>query len=150
MAPPSSALLPEKVLLVTFSGPWLSMAPPKPVEEEVLPENMLLVTFSVPPLVMAPAGQLAMVRFWTANVTQEFTKNTLASTQHWVCASVVVVVVAPVVLVVAPGRQGFGEQLPGPASIPPAALHFAARAVGISTQVVPLPLMVMTPPPSMV
>ena len=57
--------------------------------------------------------------------------------QHWVCVGGVVVVVvaggavvvvvvaggAVVVVVAPPGGQGFGEQLPGPASCPPWALH---------------------------
>jgi len=35
------------------------------------------------------------------------------------------------VLVVAPGRQGFGEQVPGPTLIPPAPLHLAAAKAGV-------------------
>src|SRR5439155_15821960 len=55
MAPPSlpPALLPEKVLLVTFSVPPLKMAPPRPEDP------------------------LATARLSTVKVTHEFTKNTL-------------------------------------------------------------------------
>src|SRR2546425_5618172 len=52
-APPALALLPEKVLLVTLAVPLLKMAPP-----------------------FVEAEPLAMVRFWTVNLTPEFTKNT--------------------------------------------------------------------------
>src|SRR5438128_1524468 len=56
------------------------MAPP-PAPPPLLLEKVLLVTVSVPPLEMAPPTTpapppLAMVRFWTVNVTAEFTENT--------------------------------------------------------------------------
>ncbi len=47
--------------------------------------------------------------------------------------AVVVVVSTGAVVVVAPGGQGFGEQLPGPASCPPWALHSAGvRSIQVS------------------
>jgi len=51
-----------------------------------------------------------------------------------VAAGAVVVVVAGVVVLVTPlGGQGFGEQLPGPASCPPWLLHCAAvRSMQVS------------------
>src|SRR6266478_4958854 len=82
MAPPLPAPLPEKVLLVTVSVPplfWMA-PPPAPLALALLPEKVLLVTLAVPLLKMAPpfveAEPLAMVRFWTVNLTPEFTKNT--------------------------------------------------------------------------
>src|SRR5437867_3680477 len=58
MAPPTvAALLPEKVLLVTVTVPPLLMMAPPPGENR-------------------PLLPLAIVRFWTVNVTPEFTTNT--------------------------------------------------------------------------
>src|SRR5262250_910754 len=53
------------------------MAPPLPAGA-LLPEKVLLVTFTVPLLLMAPPLPLpsAMVRFSTVNVTPEVTENT--------------------------------------------------------------------------
>src|SRR5947208_3269200 len=83
IAPPPRppALLPEKEQLVTVAVPLLLMAPPplKARLPALLPETVLLVTLSVPKLAMAPppkADPLAMVRFWTVNVTPEITENT--------------------------------------------------------------------------
>src|SRR5438552_9477258 len=58
MAPPTLEKLAEKVLLVTVSVPLLQTAPPLPKQS------------------LEPLKPLAMVRFWTVNVTSEFTTNT--------------------------------------------------------------------------
>src|SRR6266567_3790582 len=81
--------LPEKVLLFTIRVPLLALRMAPPYTRALLPEKVLLVTDTVPPLLaMAPPHSLskqnehtaptplARVRFWTANVTHEFTENT--------------------------------------------------------------------------
>src|SRR5262245_58480065 len=88
MAPPQTpALLSEKVLSVTVRVPLLAMAPPTNpaptlLKGALLPEKVLSVTVRVPPLLllMAPPAvllfPLAMVSFWTVNLTAESTENT--------------------------------------------------------------------------
>src|SRR5437667_337868 len=58
MAPPLAALLPEKVLLVTFVVPFEKIAPPEAPTTETapLPEKVQLVTVSVPPLFSMALG----------------------------------------------------------------------------------------------
>src|SRR5918993_1314080 len=51
--PPSLTLLPERVELLTSSGPELIMPPPPP-PEELLPERVELLTSSVPPRLNMP------------------------------------------------------------------------------------------------
>src|SRR5438132_7085092 len=66
-------------MVTATATPLLRTPPPAPAA--LLPEKVLVVTVSVPPLKMAPPTTpapppLAMVRFWTVNVTAEFTENT--------------------------------------------------------------------------
>src|ERR1700722_12124416 len=53
MPPPWDALLPDRVLPVTVSVPWLKIPPPPPLTA-LLPDRVLSVTVGVPPFQIPP------------------------------------------------------------------------------------------------
>src|SRR6266516_2176149 len=139
MAPPILALLTEKVLLVTVNTPplLLKMAPPH-----------------VPKAQGAPTAS-AMVRFWTVNVTPEFTTNTptippplmvirlppsMVALALMVFVLVTVIVAAPPQANVTvpsklppPGRQAFNAASVQLALVPVPTTHAIADEVAAST-----------------
>src|SRR6266581_1266832 len=142
MAPPRLALLPEKALLVTVRVPALWIAP-------LFAEKVLLVMIVVPPLLMAPpmvppmtVPPLAMDRFWTMNVTPEFTENTptvlpplmVITLPPSIVVSALTIFLLVTVIVAAPRQL----KVTVPSKLPPPGRQ-AFNAVSVQLALVPVP-----------
>src|SRR5579862_7891671 len=144
---PEVALLPEKVLLVTISGPAFMMPPPPKTDVLRLSVKVLLVTMSLPlNLEMAPPpvedNPSAMVRFSTSNVTHESTKNAPTALPPLMVVSLppsmvvfaLMVFVLVTVIVAAPPQA----KVTVPSKLPPPGRQ-AFNAASVQLALVPVP-----------